>query len=178
MSENETVFQQLMIKAQLGDSAAYKELLSGVSLFLKNYLRKRIFEKSEIEEVLQEILMAVHKSLHTYDSNKAFMSWLLAITEYKVVDFIREFKKHSVETDLEPVSRFFAGTYADSDLRIDIDRAMNKLPERERKVLTLLKIEGQSAQEIAEKLDLTEANVKVIAHRAYHQLRLRLGMGA
>lgn len=178
MSENETIFKPLIIKAQQGDSAAYKELLTGVSLFLKNYLRKRIFEKSEIEEVLQEILMAVHKSLHTYDNNKAFMSWLLAITEYKVVDFVREFKKHAVETDLEPLSHFFSGTYADSDLRIDIDRAMNKLPEREKKILTLLKIEGQSAQEVAEKLDLTEANVKVIAHRAYQQLRLRLGMGA
>lgn len=177
MSENETIFQQLMSKAQKGDSAAYRELLSGVSLFLQNYLRKRIFEKNEIEEVLQEILMAVHKSLHTYDSNKSFMSWLLAITEYKVVDFIREFKKHSVSTDLESVSTFFAGTYADSDLRIDIDRAISRLTEREKNVLTLLKIEGQSAQEVAEKLNLTEANVKVIAHRAYHQLRTMLGMG-
>ena len=64
----ETVFTQLMINAQKGDATAYNELLLNLCSFLKNYLRKRIFEQSDIEEVIQEILMAVHKSLHTFDT--------------------------------------------------------------------------------------------------------------
>lgn len=176
LSENETVFKNLATSAQTGDVAAYRELLTGLYSFLKNYLQKRIFERSDIEEVTQEILMAVHKSLHTFDPQKSFMSWLLAITEYKVVDYLRELKKHSSQSDFDSLSNFFSGTQADSDLRIDIDKAMNRLNARERTVLKLLKVEGQSVNEVANQLNLTEGNVKIIAHRAYTNLRIYLGV--
>ena len=176
MSDNETVFKKLMIEAQKGNSTAYGELLKGLCLFLKNYLRKRIFDPTDIEEVVQEILMAVHKSMHTYDGQKPFMSWVLAITEYKIVDYIRELKKRTAPSDLEAIANFFARLHSDSDLKMDIDKAMNKLNTREQTVLNLLKIEGQSVNQVAEQLNLTESNVKVIAHRAYTSLKIYLGV--
>jgi DNA-directed RNA polymerase specialized sigma24 family protein len=63
LSDNETLFKQLVTKAQDGDGASYTELLQGLNSFLKNYLRKRIFDQNEIDEVTQEILVAVHKSV-------------------------------------------------------------------------------------------------------------------
>ena len=59
---------------------------------------------------------------------------------------------------------------------MDIDKAMNKLNTREQTVLNLLKIEGQSVNQVAEQLNLTESNVKVIAHRAYTSLKIYLGV--
>ncbi|MFN7729804.1 MAG: RNA polymerase sigma factor [Bdellovibrio sp.] len=173
---NESTYKQLMVLAQKGEAAAYGELLLELSSFLKNYLRKRIFNQNEIEEVVQEILMAVHKSLHTYQQEKSFMSWLLAIAEYKIVDYIRSFKKHSEHVDFESIATFVATTSADPDLKIDIERAIDRLNVREKTVLTLLKIQGQAISEIAKELDLTEANVKVIAHRAYNNLKVALGV--
>lgn len=93
MSGNETSFRELAIQSQDGGREAYALLLKNLNLFLKNYLRRRLFNQSEIDEVIQETLMAVHRSLHTYDKEKAFMAWLLAITEYKIVDYIRGGKK-------------------------------------------------------------------------------------
>lgn len=176
MSDNETFFKLLMNKTQGGDGDSYTQLLEGLSSFLKNYLRKRIFDQSEIDEVTQEILMAVHKSLHTYDNQKSFMGWFLAIAEYKIVDYIRSLKKRSNTVDLNSISNFFTISNSDSDLKLDIEKAINNLNPREKHVLTLIKMDGQSINEVAKQLNLTEANVKVIAHRAYINLKTYLGV--
>jgi RNA polymerase sigma-70 factor, ECF subfamily len=169
------VFKQLAKKSQDGDGAAYTNLLQGLNSFLKNYLRKRIFIQNEIDEVIQEILLAVHKSLHTYDTEKSFMSWFLAISEYKVIDYIRNLKKHSASVDLNSISHFFSAINTDSDLKIDIEKAINSLATKEKNVITLIKIDGHSINEVAHQLNLTEANVKVIAHRAYLNIKTYLG---
>lgn len=176
LSENETVFKQLVSSAQSGNGLAYTELLQGLNSFLKNYLRRRVFDQNEIDEVIQEILVAVHKSLHTYDTEKPFMGWFLAITEYKVIDYIRSRKKHSGSIDLNSISNPFAVSNSDLDLKIDIERAINSLSSREKIVLTLIKVDGQSINEVAKQLNLTEANVKVIAHRAYLNIKTYLGI--
>jgi RNA polymerase sigma-70 factor, ECF subfamily len=176
LSENETLFKQLIQKAQGGDGASYAELLQGLNSFLKNYLRKRIFDQNEIDEVTQEILLAVHKSLHTYDTKKSFMGWFLAIAEYKIVDYIRSLKKRSNTLDLNSVASFFAVSNSDSDLKLDVERAINNLSSREKDVLTLIKVDGQSINAVAKQLNLTEANVKVIAHRAYLNIKTYLGI--
>lgn len=176
LSDNETVFKQLIIKAQIGDGVAYTELLQGLGSFLRNYLRKRIFNQNEIDEVLQETLVAVHKSLHTYDAKKTFMGWFLAIVEYKIIDYIRTLKKHSSTVDINSISNFLSVSNSDSDLKIDIEKAINTLNSREKNVLTLIKVDGQSINEVAKQLNLTEANVKVIAHRAYINLKTYLGI--
>ena len=176
MLDNETVFKALIIRAQNGDESAYLELLNGLMLFLKNYLRRRIFDRSEIEEVSQEILMAVHKALHTYDESRPFMGWFNAIVEYKIIDYIRDVKRRQGNVDLEAIKHFLAETNSDADLRMDIDKGIERLASREKSILMLLKVEGQSVTEVAQQLSLSEANVKVIAHRAYLNLRKYLGI--
>lgn len=176
LSDNETIFKQLITKAQIGDGAAYTELLQGLSSFLKNYLRKRIFDQNEIDEVIQETLVAVHRSLHTYDSEKNFMGWFLAIVEYKIIDYIRGLKKHTNSVDINSISNFLSVPNSDSNLKIDIEKAINSLSSREKNVLRLIKVDGQSISEVAKQLNLTEANVKVIAHRAYINLKTYLGI--
>ena len=172
LSDNETLFKLLMKKTQDGDGTSYTKLLEGLSIFLKHYLRKRIFDRNEIDEVTQEILLAVHKSLHTYDNTKSFMGWFLAITEYKIVDFVRSLKKRSKTLDLNSIASFFDVSNSDSDLKIDIEKAINNLSSREKDVLTLIKADGHSINEVAKQLNLSE----VIAHRAYINIKIYLGV--
>ena len=67
------------------------------------------------------------------------------------------------------------GLNSNSDLKLDIETALSKLSSKEKAILNLLKIEGQSAQHVAIELNLTESNVKIIAHRAYINLKKNLG---
>ena len=120
--------------------------------------------------------MAVHRSLHTYDKEKAFMAWLLAITEYKIVDYIRGAKKRSDFASLESIEHFCSDSSPDSDLRIDLEKAVDRLSFKEKKVFELLKFQGLSIDDVARQLNLTEANVKVIAHRAYLSIKTYLGL--
>lgn len=173
MSDNETVFKPLAIAAQAGDTVAYRELLEGASSFLKNYLKRRIFEKNDIEEVIQEILLGVHRSLHTYDAGKPFMGWFMSIVEYKITDYIRSQQKRKSAVSLDVISGAFAA--ADSDLLMDIEKAIDRLSQKEKTVLTELKLKGYSVHEVAKTLKLSEANVKVIAHRAYVNLKQQFG---
>lgn len=175
MSLNETIFKELIIKAQGGDSKTYNEFLTQISSFLKNYLRRRIFAQNEIEEVIQEILLAVHKSLHTFDSKKSFMGWFMSIVEYKVVDYIRVTEKVMLSKNMQDIPNISYYLNSDSDLKVDIEKAFSNLNLKEKNVLTLLKIEGQSVHVVAKQLEMTESNVKVTAHRAYINLRKYLG---
>lgn len=176
LSDNETLFKRLVLSAQMGNRDAYSGLLLELRSFLKNYLRKRIFDQAEVDEVIQEILLATHKSLHTYDPDKSFMGWFLAITEYKVIDYIRGYKKRMTTIDFDSISNLVEMSNSNSDLKIDIERAINSLSSREKEILTLIKFEGQSVSDIAKRLNLTEANVKVIVHRAYINIKSYLGI--
>jgi RNA polymerase sigma factor (sigma-70 family) len=176
LSGNETLFSALAVRAQKGEKTAYAELLTGLRSFLANYLRRKIFEPNEIDDITQEILMAVHKSIHTYDCQKSFMSWFVAITEYKVIDYIRSLKRRHGSIDFNTISNFVMSTQLESsDAKIDLEKAISQLNLNERNVLTLLKVDGMSVADVSEKLELTEANVKVIAHRAYIKIKTLLG---
>lgn len=172
---NETVFRELAVQSQRGSASHYNELLVGLDGFLKNYLRRRIFEKNEIEEVSQEVLLAIHRSLQTYNSEKSFMGWFMSIVEHKIVDYIRKAEKRAELLNLESIAETLAKAQQSVDLKLDLERAMNKLGEKEKNILTLLKVDGQSIAEVSRELNITEANVKVIAHRAFQQLRRQIG---
>lgn len=173
--DNETNFKALIVQAQAGDAKAYKELLNQLMMFLMNYLKRRIFETNDIEEVIQEILLALHKSMHTYDSKKSFMGWFMSIVEYKITDYIRFQQKMKANVDIEVLSKVFDTRLTDSDLRLDLEKAIASLNSKEKTILTELKVKGFSVSEVAKALNLSEANVKVIAHRAYLNLQKLLG---
>ncbi len=168
LSENQT--KTLMVSAQAGDEAAYKQLLEQLYSFLTQYLKKKVFNKNEIEEVAQEILLAVHKARHTYDADKHFMGWFMAITDYKVIDYIRAKKRNPKYTELDEVEDNIKHAFA-LDTTYDFEKAFARLSDKERNVLRLMRIEGYQLRETALKLGLSESNVKVIAHRAYRSVQ-------
>lgn len=170
MSIYEKNLKSLMIAAQGGDERAYEQLLESLYSFLEKYLVKRIFNKTEIEEVSQEILIALHKAKHTYDSEKVFMSWFMAITEYKIIDFIRSKKNEHKSVELDAIAESLKYAFK-IDSTYDLERAFKKLNDKEQKVLQLLRIEGHDISEVAEKLSMSAGNVKVVAHRAYRTIQ-------
>ncbi len=166
-----------MVKAQNGDGVAYDVLLYRLYTFLRGYLRVKLNQNEEVENLIQEVLMAMHKSRHTYDSEKPFMSWFLAITHYKHIDFLRKRKEllthispESIQSeDQSPIDHLIL-----KERKEVLLKSIDSLDDRSKKIVTLLKIENKKIPEIAAELNLSESNVKVIAHRAYETLRLEI----
>lgn len=171
------LLSELMKEAQAGNSTSYETLLIEVNLILQSYLNSKIFNKSQVDDVIQETLMAVHKSRHTYDSNKSFMSWLLAIAHYKISDHLRsQFKYATQELDdtfMDPKTDALNSLIENQSYQI-INQALDELDHRPKEIVKLLKVEGLKVTEVAARMQLSESNIKVIAHRAYQILEIKL----
>lgn len=177
MANRDQLFGELMKEAQQGNETSYQTLLSEVYMFLESYLNSKVYNKSQVDNVLQEIILAVHNSRHTFDTSKSFMSWLLAITHYKISDHLRiQFKQKTqeLEDSIVDTNPQALNALIDNQSLHILHQAINELDEKPKKIITLLKLEGLKISEVAVKLNLSESNVKIIAHRAYQGLEIKL----
>lgn len=166
-----------MKEAQEGSSSSYETLLTEVYMFLQSYIGRKISNSSQVDDVIQEVLMAVHNSRHTYDCKKSFMSWFLAITHYKISDSLRLQFKHQIselDENIVDSATDALSLLIENQTFSAVQLVLSELEQKPRDVVNLLKLEGLKVSEVAEKMNLSEANVKVIAHRAYQQLELKL----
>ena len=178
-SRDEIELSALMRKSQAGDSTSYMELLRKISRMLKSFVensfqRLGIRSSEGREDVIQEILLAIHSKLATYDKDEHFLPWLYAIARYKVVDHFRRNRvslHHSVpiEDEIETLEATVA--MPDAPKGNDIVKLMESLPEKQRTVLRLVKFEGLSVKEVSAKTGYSASDVKVTVHRAIKELR-------
>jgi RNA polymerase sigma-70 factor (ECF subfamily) len=173
-----TDFADLMRKTLQGDKPAYSSLLRETAKILRPYIAKRIFQKQDAEDVLQEILIAIHKVKHTYDGNRAYLPWAYAIANYKIQDRLRKLYSDPLRNSAELIiaENNSEENVTKSGLAYeDIAKEVEKLPQKQAKILRLIHKDGYTAKEVAAQIGMTESAVKVAAHRAYKVLRKKLG---
>lgn len=169
--------ETLMRRATAGDKLAYAELLRETACFLRPYFSKRLSFESEVDDLLQETLISIHKARHTYDGQRPYKPWAYAIARFRLQDFLRahyaDHLRHAEElTGFEHDPK---DNVTESGISYEsISGEVAKLPERQAAILRLLHEEGYTAREVAAKLGMTESAVKVAAHRAYKILRQRV----
>jgi RNA polymerase sigma-70 factor (ECF subfamily) len=170
---------ELAALAQEGDSRAFSTLLKDIVPFIRSVLSGTLSNQDWIDDITQDVLISVHKSLHTYSPDRPFRPWMTAIISFRRTDHLRKYyrnrqDKHTSLGDKE----FLAGHVTNVDIAgelKDVEAALGKLPEKQRKVFTMLKIEGYSAKEIANEMGMSVSAVKVSAHRAMKKLKQDLG---
>ncbi|MEQ1790530.1 MAG: sigma-70 family RNA polymerase sigma factor [Rickettsiales bacterium] len=165
---------ELMRLALAGDEKAYAELLRESAQILRPYLAKRIYRFQDVEDVLQEILISLHKARHTYDGNRAYAPWLYAIAYYRLQDYLR---KHYADPlrhagEIDEAENISATNVTESEFSYEsISDDVNNLSGKQPKILKMIHGEGYTAKEVAHKMGMSESAVKVAAHRAYKILR-------
>ncbi|WP_439495017.1 sigma-70 family RNA polymerase sigma factor [Bosea sp. (in: a-proteobacteria)] len=171
LAELETQLRPVFLAALAGDAAAYRLFLDTISARLRGYLRQMLAragrsEPSEAEDVLQETLLALHLSRHTYDRSSPVTAWAHAIARYKLVDHLRRSGRHAGNLPIDDeVYQLAAPGGDDPDARLDLERAMQALPERTRTLIDRVKIQGASVAEAAGAAGMTETAAKVAIHR-------------
>lgn len=186
LAELETQLRPVFLAALAGDAAAYRLFLDAISARLRGFLRQMLLrvgrsEVSEAEDVLQETLLALHLSRHTYDPASPVTAWAHAIARHKLVDHLRRSGRHAANLPLDDEAcQLAASDGAAPDARLDLERAMQALPERTRALIDRVKIQGASISEAAEAEGMTETAAKVAIHRglkAMAKFLTRRGMG-
>jgi RNA polymerase sigma factor (sigma-70 family) len=172
----------LMRATQAGDAAAYLELLQIVTPYIRRVVahRRGFAGQEEVEDLVQEVLLSLHAARATYDPQRPFTSWLMAIVRYRLADGARRYARtaaHEVPVDDGEVTFSDPSTNRDRGLRGDVfalTHAIQALPPGQRHAIELLKLQGMSLKEAAAATGSTVGALRVATHRAVATLRRRL----
>jgi len=174
-SDIEARLKALMLRGLAGDAAAHAELLRAMTGYLRGFFARRLGRNAaDLEDLVQETLLAIHTKRETYDRSQPFTAWAYSIARYKLIDQFRRNKVRRTEP-LETAEDLFAGEdIEEATTRRDLDRLMSELPERQRALLQDVKISGLTNAEAAKKAGMTETAVKVSIHRSLQALTRRV----
>lgn len=173
MSESETRFRELLLRGLAGDAQAYHLFLKNLSPHLRGYFRRRLSGlPDDIEDLVQEVLLAVHNQRHTYQPAQPLTAWVHAIARYKMVDLLRRRGARAVlNGPLGDEMEFLADSEVDAgDARRDLMKLLNRLPDRQRLPIQHMKLEGMSVEETAQLTGMSASAVKVGVHRGLKML--------
>ena len=173
----EHAWPSLMRRAQDGDQQAYRLLLRALVPVLRARVRRRIFDDVLAEDVVQDVLITIHRLRHTYDPEMPLLPWVSAIISARSVDTLRRqgrSRNREVGDDEAlggsadiPASATFANLHAQRDLA----RMLSILPKRQRQMVELVKLQELSLTDAAQESRLSVSAVKSLLHRALMRLR-------
>ncbi len=173
MSASEDRLRDLLVRGLAGDAPAYHLCLMELSAHLRAFLRRRLARlPDEVEDLVQETLLAVHNQRHTYDASQPLTAWVHAIARYKLVDLLRRRAgREALNDPLDDELDVFAASDTEAaDARRDVARLLERLPDRQRLPIIHMKLEGLSVIEAARATGMSEAAVKVGVHRGLRAL--------
>ena len=176
---NEDRLRDLLVRALAGDAAAYHAFLKDLSAHLRAYFRKRLSGlPDEVEDLVQESLLAVHNQRHTYDPGRPLTAWVHAIAKYKLVDLLRRRAGRDLRNDpLDDVLGFLAQNDSEAvAAKLDVAKLLLRLPDRQRLPIIHMKLEGMSVVEAARVTGMSESAVKVGVHRGLKALAKMIRM--
>jgi RNA polymerase sigma-70 factor (ECF subfamily) len=167
--------RSLLTRGLVGDASAYHFFLSELTAHLRSFVRRHLAGlPEEVEDLVQELLLAIHNQRHTYDPAQPLTAWVQAIARYKLIDLLRRRSRTSALHD--PLDDDFLAA-ADSDAaeaRYDLAKLLQQLPDRQRLPIQYVKIEGGSVADTAKRTGMSESAVKVGIHRGLKALAVRI----
>lgn len=173
-------WSKLMRAAMSGDKLAYHTLLEDLSRVLRKIVRRGLggvgTSQNDVEDVVQDILLAIHMKRHTWDQSMSLGPWVMAITRNKMIDDLRR-RRRRPEVAMDPCLIDFEddNQQASTDA-YDLARVLKKLPDRNQGIVRSISIEGHSAREVAARLGMTEVAVRVVLHRSIRTLTKHLSI--
>ncbi|HTJ99954.1 MAG TPA: sigma-70 family RNA polymerase sigma factor [Bordetella sp.] len=173
----ETRLRALLLAGLDGNAQAYHAFLQALGAHLRAFLRRRLYRlPDDIEDIVQEILIAVHNGRHTYLPEQPLTAWTHAIARYKVADYLRHRSRHeALHEPLDDQQEIFAESDEEAaQARRDVDKLLAQLPDRHRLPILHVKLQGLSVAETAQLTGLSESAVKVGVHRGLKALAAKI----
>ncbi len=170
---DEEGLRQLMVRYQSADSAAVEELVARLSPALYRFLAGPEMARSDVEDLLQECWIRIHRSRQTYRPSEPLLPWIFAIARHSKLDGFRKKRRLGVREVLVADVADIPCSAAPPEARetVDIGHMVESLPREQREVVLMLKVSGMSLAEVARATASTPGAVKQKAHRAYKKLR-------
>lgn len=180
MIASEIELKALMKAGLGGDATGYRMLLDRLSRHLRAYYRGKLVRigrsQTEAEDLVQDTLMAIHTRRHTYDMGQPFTPWVQAIARYKLIDHLRHTRSSMTSVPIEDAGDFEAqDDHVGAESAHDLDRLLAKLPEKMRRAIRFVKLDGLSVSEAASRCGMSESAIKVSVHRGLKAMAAVIG---
>jgi RNA polymerase sigma-70 factor, ECF subfamily len=177
VKSREHELRTLMIAGLEGDATAHRALLSRLSGHLRAYFKGRLARIGrgpvDAEDLLQEVLIAIHTRRHTYDPSQLLTPWVHAVARYKFLDYLRRTKASIKDVPIENAEEVVAkDDLAGVESAFDLERLMAKVSPKARQAIQHVKIDGLTVSEAAAQSGMSESAVKVSIHRGLRALAL------
>jgi RNA polymerase sigma-70 factor (ECF subfamily) len=177
--ERDADLLRLFESALAGDESAYREFLESTAVLLRAFLTKWIRSsarsKEAVEDLVQEVLLTIHRKRDLYKSGMPVVPWVLTIAKHRLIDSIRAEARRPELSELKVgFERELTESTGAREPEIDVDELMQGLNERQKQILHLAKIEEVPHSEIAKRLGISVSLVKVTIHRSLQAIRKRL----
>jgi RNA polymerase sigma-70 factor (ECF subfamily) len=173
-NEDEARWAAYMRASQAGDGEAFESLLKEILPRIRSRVFGRLGGREHAEDVVQNVLLSIHRSRHTYQPTRPFKPWLNAVTRNAVIDAVRarrnewrhqSFDEREVPGEDPPIPG------ASESLSPELENALSRLPKAQREAVELLHIQQLSVREAASKTGSSIGAFKVRAHRGRVRLR-------
>jgi RNA polymerase sigma-70 factor, ECF subfamily len=169
--------KSLLLRGLDGDAQAYHAFLKALGDHLRAFFRKRLARlPDEVEDLVQESLLAIHNQRHTYDAAQPLTAWVHAIAKYKLIDLLRRRRDTvTAATDWDDEEGLLASSDSDAtEARRDLAKLLALLPDRQRLPIVHVKLNGFSVAEAARLTGMSESAVKVGVHRGLKALAAKI----
>jgi len=157
---------RLMERVQQGDKEAFQALFVDIGPLITRFVRRRVFDQAEVDDVCQEALIAIFKSRHTYQLTLPFEPWLFAIVRNVISAYLRRNPRYESGSDLPET-----WTDDESTIAIEFRDSLEQLSADQLEALKLTKVAGYSIAEAAARAGTSVGSMKVRVHRAYLSLK-------
>ena len=160
-----------MARVQAGEGEAYRLLLDDVTGELRGFFRRRVRDPQQVEDLVQETLLSLHRARHTYDPARAFEPWLYALARNAAIDAFRRDRRRSQWEKLADDERPVEGVAEESGHEASLDAVLARIPDAQREALEMVKLQGLSVEDAASRAGVSQGAMRVRIHRGYRALR-------
>jgi RNA polymerase sigma-70 factor, ECF subfamily len=180
-ADRDSEWSSLLRAANAGDSLAYQRFLRELAPVLRAFVRRLLARTNsagaEAEDIVQDILLAIHLKRQTWIETAPVTPWVFTIARHKTIDALRR-RGRRIDVPIDDFAEILAADTEEPNLAsVYIDRQLGTLPDVQRKVVQAIAVAGDSISEAAEKLMMTQGAVRVALHRGLASLAARTSKG-
>jgi RNA polymerase sigma-70 factor (ECF subfamily) len=176
---------RLMLAFQAGERRAFELLFARYTPRVLTFLTRLVRDRARAEELTQDVFVRIYNAADRYEPKARFSTWIFGIAHnLGLNELARAHRRYeSSDAALDDLAAADPDPGADEKLEGDqlrrrLERALGKLPDRQRAALLLRSEQGLGYEEIAEALGTTVSSVKSLIHRAREALHAELGTEA
>lgn len=162
-----------MLAGLAGDMAAYRQLLDALTPRLRAFVARHLISDyaADVEDIVQEILIAVHTQRTRYDGSRPLAPWLFAISRYKLIDHCRRAGRRGVSVSVDAVQDLLIAPESEPPLDTsELGPLLEQLPSKQRTAIDLVKLQALSVRDAAKQSGMSEAAIRVNVHRGIKTL--------